>query len=419
MKNKVRLIFFILIGFFVALPAMGQDRLDFSLHKILQETQALMDKGQAGEAAKILENFRQKKTGEHYLLDFVQANAYLASNRPKKAVPFYKATLNKKPDFFQAHNNLGKSYFDLGKMVKAGQCFEKAYKTSMDKDPEVLFYAASCYVAANEQARAIEIFDRLILAHKGKTSVKWKEGMVSAMLSIGMTKKALPMLIELANQTKGKKQRQWQEVLLFKYMELNMDDQAFFYARSLIHKAPTDPTWWRALSNLYLARENYEDALSSLMIYGFAKPLTIDEKKLVADLFAVTGIPGQAVRYYEQALDRKTDPAIIKKLIQNCQRLGDFTKALSWTEKALKNSSDFELLMSRGHIFYKMKEYKKAAMAFEKAAKSDKNKNPGQAWLMAGYSAINAQDKHRASAALKKAAKYEHSRKAAQNLLRR
>ncbi len=295
---------FLLMGSVGSLSASTEDIISPAVHRILQKAQTLIKEGNAQGAAKALEEFRQKASKGHYLLDFVQANAYLASSMPKAAIPLYEASLKKKPGFSRAFHNLGRCWFDLGETSKAGINFEKAYETSTEKDSKVLFYAASCHASSGDVTRALEVYDRLFSTHGDGAVVEWKEGQVRAMLSAGMASKALPLIEALAAQGTGDRRRKWQEVLLFHYVELKMPEKALDYARSLIQDSPSDPVWWKALSRLYLMQEDYEKALSALIAFGFSTPMTMRDKELAGDLYAAAGAPSQAAAYFVQVFEQ-------------------------------------------------------------------------------------------------------------------
>ena len=144
-------------------------------------------------------------------------------------------------------------------MVKAKttEAKKKVTKPKAEKKPEILFYSAVSFMAAEDYATALEVFDRLLTAHKDQVKLEWKENIVQAYLAIDQPRKALPFIEELSEKSRGNKKKQWQEVRLYQYMNLNMNLQALEYTRLLTREYPVEPKWWKAMAHLHLMENKY------------------------------------------------------------------------------------------------------------------------------------------------------------------
>ncbi len=391
-----------------------KDDIPFPARITLDKAYLFLEKKEILKAIEILESFQAKgektlkpgaldrKGYRHYMIYFTLGNCYLMLDSPSEAVSHYQSALTKKPDFSPGWMNLAKCYYDLNQHVEAGRSFLKGYDTADEKKPEALYYSAVSFLVAEDNKKALEVFERLLALHNDQIKIEWKESLVQAYLACEKPHKALPYIEELAEKTSGKKKKQWQEVLLYQYVSLQMKTKALNYAGWLTKKYPLEPKWWKALANLHLSENRYEKALVALTIYSFLKPLSEQEKKFMADLNLTLGIPIQAARFYEDIISKKMEPETTKRLVHSYLSLHNSQKALESIEKGLNHVSDDKLLMLKGQILYEMEKYREAMAAFEETTR--KNPDMGQAWLMLGYAAWNADDISKARHAFKNAA---------------
>lgn len=349
-----------------------------------------------------------KEKGESYTIKL---------NYIQKAIAYYRTSITVKPDFSPAWLNLAKSCYDLENYNEAGNCFLRGFETSEEKRPEILYYGAVSFMAAEKSKRSLEIFEQLIFLYKNEIKLEWKEMLVRLYLSCDLPLKALPHIEELAEKLPGEKRKQWQEILLYQYIALGMKSKAIAYAKRLTKEDPIEPKWWKGLAHIYFSEERYKDALVPFTICSYFAPLSDQEKKLLADLNLSLGIPVQAMRYYEDLLAKKEDSDIYKLLIHAYLSLHKPERAIETIEMALKYSPVEGLWMLKGRILYENERYKEAMRAFEKAA--TQMSDPGQAWLMTGYAAWNSNDLSKARQAFTKALECPKQKDKARESLRR
>lgn len=99
------------------------------------------------------------KQGERYN----EAALALTLGKTEKAVSLFKAALKEKEDFFEAHFELGKIYFDiLEDYTEALVHFERG--VAMEPNfPEINVYLANTYAETGEYLKAIDAFKKVLL----------------------------------------------------------------------------------------------------------------------------------------------------------------------------------------------------------------------------------------------------------------
>ncbi|MCF8111499.1 MAG: tetratricopeptide repeat protein [Desulfobacteraceae bacterium] len=331
---------------------------------------------------------------------------------PEKAKHAYEQALKRDPGHTNSLVNLARIFHEQGKYEKAAQNFEKAYEAEEKNKAEYLYYAAVSLLAGGSADRSLGLFERLLGAHPDEIKPRWHENLVYAFLEAGKNTEALPHIKLLAEKYTGKKQIQWQEILLHQYLELGMQDKAHKYALELTTQQPTLPKWWKALAHTALSENNYDQALTAMTIYSYLSPLSKKEKKLLGDLALHSGIPVKAVPYYKAFLEENQDKSVLKSLAAALRQLGKPEKALEALKRFKEHENDPELLMLKADLLYSMDRFNDAAEAYSAAART-KGKQEGRAWLMSGYSAWEAQDTDSAIKYFKKAAEFKAQKKEA------
>lgn len=405
-------IYFTLLVFFYAAPCLSNPPLEhtmpISVTFMLNKAGQLAHDDKIEEAIMLLETFQKKaetagsktlkrKGYTHYYIDFVLGNYYLMLSQTQKAVVSYQIALEKKEDLSDAWINLAKCYYDLNQPEKAASSFLKGYETSTEKQAIHLYYSSVTYMMAKDEKKAYILFQRLLKAHPHKIELPWKESLVQILFSLEKYQEALPHIETLAQKSVGNKKKEWQEILLSQYMMMQMDEKALSYAEWLTQVDTLEPKWWKALCQIHLSKNKYEDGLVSLFIYSLLSPLTDEENKLMADLFMTLGIPVKATEYYHELLKRTHSTEIIKKLAQSYIRMHDLEAALNSVDKGLQEKKDMELLALKGNLLYETEKYRQAADVYQEILEKDKNDD--KSLLMLGYALWNMGETNGARAA--------------------
>ncbi len=410
---KFSLVIIFLMHSHLSYGGKNSDNIPFGARIAIVKAQRLMANKKFGKAAKILENFLSNNKDKNYMICFTLGNCYLMAKQKKKAINQYEASVKAMPIFSPAWRNLAKACYDVNLHEKAGHAFLKAYETAKKKKAETLYFAAACMMTAGKNKKAASLFEKLIKNHPGQMRLEWKETLVQVYFALNKPRKALPLIEELSEKTKGPKRLQWQEIRLQQYIALNMDNKAFSYVKRLIREYPAQPKWWQGLAHFHLKKNRFKKALIALTVKSFIEPLTSREASIAADISMSLGIFGNAVELYEKMINKKFSQNITQKIARGYLSLQKPLKALKWVEKGLKAKKNPKLILLKGDILYQMESYKKAATAFEKAAR--KKASPERAWRMAGYAALQAGEPERAKKNFKRAEALKKHKKNAAN----
>ncbi|RLC29766.1 MAG: hypothetical protein DRH32_06840 [Deltaproteobacteria bacterium] len=419
----------LILGLFICAAAYAAEKepVPLAARIILHRAEKLIEKKHMAEAIRVLEAFQakgdkikkpgvaDKKGFHHYLIDFTLGNCYLSTNRTQAATGHYLAATRKNPAYSPAWLNLAKCYYDLRQYAGAARAFLRGYESSDKKQTKTLYYSLVSFMAATEYTRAIKIIERLTRPPCSPVPLEWKESFVQVFIAAEKPRRALPYIRELAEKSNGKKKKQWQETLLSQYITLAMKQKALAYALQLTREDPTEKKWWKALANMHLSDGKYKKALTALMLYNYLTPLNRQEKRLMADLNMMLGIPARAVPLYEDLLEKKKDADIVNHLVSGYLGLHRSDLALAAVEKGMADVKDDRLLMLKGRILYEMGKYRTAARVFEKMTRA--NNQSGEAWLMLGYAAWSMTDVKRAKHAFSQAAKFPGQQKNAKKML--
>ena len=353
----------------------------------------------------------------HPEIYYTLGNCYLLKGKYRLAAHAFEKAVKGNDAHTYAWLNLAKACYEQRRYLEAAHAFKKSYTTAEAKNPEHLYFSAVAYLMAAKYLRSIQIFKILLAAHPSAVKPKWREHLVYALLAVDQGLKALPHIRQLIHTFSGKKEIQWQEILLQQYIQLNMQKEALSYAKGLARNTPTLAKWWKALAHIQLNQSHTEAALAALTIYSFLTPLSLEEKKLLADLNLQVGIPIKAVPAYENYLKEKPDKELLQHLIVAYRQLGEPESAIECLDRFDSVKNDPELMLIEGELLYALKKFDQAAVLYRRAARK-KGKHTGRAWLMAGYAAWQINDISASKKAFVKAADYEKEKKTATKALR-
>jgi len=397
-----------------------ENNIPLSTMAVLNRAKSLADKNNIPQAVKELESFQKEQTAKkepvHPVLLFTLGNLHMEENKKDQAVLSYEGVLEQAGDFAPAWINLAGAYHDLKNFKKAGNCFIKGYDKSEKKRADILYYAANDFFSANDFPKALDIFNRLLKNHSNEVQPIWHELMVNILLSLKKPEKAIFHMEILEEKLDGKPKTQWQETLLYHYINLKMDKKALELLLFLTSQYPLEPRWWKGLTRLNLDSDQFENALVSMTIYSYLTPLTTSEKQLMADLNLQVGIPVKAADLYQELARTENRLELVKKTVTAFQQMHLYEKALEALDQGIKDyGTSVELKMIKANLLFSMELYKKAAEEFKSLVDKDKS---GQAWLMLGYSRWNLGEFEPARRAMEKAAFFKNQKQAAAKALK-
>ena len=346
-------------------------RMTSAVPRVVYKAQQAIEKKEYVEAERCLRKFiKKKRKRPHYLVEFTLANVLTMSGRDKEALLHYRAAANLNPGFVAVWQNMGKIHFDLNQYDEAGDCLLKAYELMEKNDPSLLYYAAVSY----------------ILAEKGA--------------------KALPHLEYLSSGEAGDPKTEWLEALLKVCMDLQLNEKAFDVINTLLDRDGDNPCWWKIMAQFHLQQSDYMDAVAALTVHSYVASanLNLKDLMLLGDLNSVIGVPQKAAEYYNRALGMEKTPSNHEKLASAHIAAHKPEKAIEILEAALEQEPTSALWFMMGHVLYEKEDFDRAYDAFAHSVKHDPKM--GQAHLMMGYCALQADRKDAAASAFKKACRF-------------
>ena len=398
-------------------------------HRVLTRAYRLLENGDAAGAVKALEAFRARKPawlrrGQrdpagyfHYMVDFTLANAYLSLGKPDEAISAYRHALKSRPDFFPAWVNLAKACYESRRFKEAAQAFEKAFETSDPSNPELLYYGAVSWVSAKDNRSALRLLEKLLALQPRQFKIEWRELLVHVLFHLKRPRQALPHIEILAANTRGKRQKRWQEVCLGQYILLGRLRKALAFAQELVRRDPVYPLWWKMLTRLDMRQRRYTDALADLMISGYIAPPKPGDLRLAAELSMHLEVPLLAERFYRRLWDRQKDARTLRGLVLSWQRRHRPEKALAVLEAGRRFCADTSLDLLRARLLIELRRYRDAKEALETLNR--RSPGNGQAWLLLGYAGLGLGDLQTARQAFERAAKHGPQRQTARDMLRK
>ncbi|KMY67785.1 hypothetical protein AAU61_07865 [Desulfocarbo indianensis] len=319
------------------------------LHSALFNAQKLIDANKTAQAAKELDKYAKDNPDEdHYLLPFTQGVlAFQLKHRDKAGVHFQRAAeLN--PCYSPAWRNLAVVRFEQGKLKEAAGFMRRAYDLSKPPDDQLLYETAALYLAADQP------------------------------------KQGLPLLVELANRPKPKKD--WLKALVQAYLVLKQPAQAEPVLKRLLAGQPGDAALWRLLAVIGQEKNDPAAAAAALSVaYGLEPPKTESWRRL-AELHLAAGAPARAAVFYRRAFGPKPEPKNLDLLAMVYIEARDFPAALEVAQAAVRAAPSAKRWARLGEIHLQARRYAPAMDAFCRAAKLKDGQ--GRYALLAGQCAL-------------------------------
>lgn len=365
-----------------------------------------------GRAAELLEAAMSRDEIRHAEIAFALGNCHLLGGNRAAAIRAYSQATALDGGHTHAWLNMAKAHYDLKQYAEAGHSFAKGYAAGGGMEAQTLYFSAAALLMGGAHAESIGAFERLFAAHPKAIKADWHEQYIHALIGGRQTKRALPLIREMIGRAAGDDRVRWQEIFLHQALEGGLHAEALAFARELVDQEPQQPRWWKALAHIHLASDRLADGLAALLAYSALTPPDRQETRLMADLFLQADIPARAAELYARHLQAGPDVQIVQRLAMAYVRMDRPDEALAVIARSGQVGSDPRLLLLQGEISYSKRRYAEAADSYRRAARIQGN-HQGQAWLMAGYSAMLQPDPAASREALTRAAAFEREKKAA------
>jgi len=122
---------------------------------------------------------------------------------------------------------MGKVGFDMQQYAQAAADLLQAYANSPQKDPQLMFQAAYCWILNKTPEKALPLLEEICDRPRGPVKPEWRQALVNACLEAGQHAKAIGRLQELMRDN------------------------------------PSDPQWWKVLADLHVRRKDHGHAAAA------------------------------------------------------------------------------------------------------------------------------------------------------------
>ena len=402
----VPLVVFLLCGYFIFLhsPALSAedgtpfedrialqnsieagDNLSSRARKALFSSRTKQDKGEFAAAAEVMSKWFADHPGDkNHLLFFNWAVSQLSLDLTVKAKANLEQAIGLEPKFARAWLRLGEAAYDLKDYTRAAEAFTQGYELMPDPKPEILYYSAVSWLLAEKGQKSMTTLSVLLGDFRDVAILDWYQALVAAAVEADNTSDAWP----------------WMENCLKDF--------------------ESDPVAWYMAYQLAASEEDFERAAVLFTVVGYLRPLKRDEFLQLGDLYAGSGVPLQAARYYQQAVQypesapRSDDYVRLASAWMAAHRLPEAREVI---DRGVAQSESVRLLALLGDLNYSEEKYQAAREAFSRCVELDAQYARG--WLMGGYCSLELGDNAEARRNLQRAAEFTGQEKLAKDLLKR
>ncbi|BBO85461.1 hypothetical protein DSCO28_60270 [Desulfosarcina ovata subsp. sediminis] len=337
------------------LPAAAGDgdgqTLSRTEQQLIHEAQQAMAAQQYATAQKQLAGYIDQGGGKgHYLVEFSLGNAWMLDGHPDRALPYYRAAIEKHGTDVAVWQNLGKAYYELARFGEAGDCLAKCDALTRPPSSPLAYQAAVAYIQAKRPADARPLLERIVA------------------------------------DTGGNPDPAWLEALLKVYLDLSQKDKAVGLARRMIRRQGQNPRLWQVLTHLYIDCKAYDKAAAAMEIKASLAEASHKEIEQLGDLYRMAGVPFKAARQYEKLLTQTARPKDVEKVASAYLAARRVDTAIDVLERGINRHASPRLWWLLAGAHYEREDFDKALGAFEQCVHNDFRH--GKAYLMVGYCAL-------------------------------
>ena len=353
--------------------------------KTLFSSRTRQDEGQNAEAAQVMGQWiSEHPKQQHHLMYFNLAVSQLGQDQHVLALGNLEQAVALEPRFSRGWLRLGEAAYEQQNYARAAEAFLAGYGLMCDPSPEIRYYSAVAWLLAKEPEKSLTGMVSLLNDHHEAVSMDWYQALVAAASEAKQYGAAEPWV-----------------------------DQCLMENES-------NPKAWYLAYQFAVAAEEYQQAAVWLTIVGHLRPLSRSELIQLGSLYAGSGTPLQAARYYRQALDfPETQPAATDYLRLASAWMASYKmqEARETLDRALKTYPTVKLLALLGDLNYAERKFSEARDVFGQCV--DLDPDYGRGWLMRGYCSLELGQNSEARIALERARMFKAQENNARELLRR
>ena len=316
----------------------------------------------------------------------------------------------------------GYIYGTQGKYQEAIEAFENCMAKEALPDAaqrNVEFNVAQLYVMLGRHDDAVRVFQSWF-AKTDDPSPQAHHVYAIALFQTGDKQQALEHVQAAMAKTKIPKEA-WLQIALAVHVENKQYKEALDVLESLAALYPKK-YYWVQLSALYAANDDYQQALSALVL-AYQQGMLTEERELrqLAQLYLYNRIPHQAALVIEKGMA----DGHIPKTADTWRFVADAWVAAREREKAEKpleeaaaQATDGELYLRLAHVQIEREQWTAARKSLTRALEKGHLADPGNAHLLLGIASVSDANWAEARKAFRAAAGYEKTAAAAKQWLR-
>jgi len=389
--NIGRILLFLLFSSIFINPLYAGDKkytVSQKTYKVLEKSRALMDKVQYGLALTTLNKMLLKVPGNRYetaLLHQHLAYVYLEQQNYPLALTALEKTL---------------SYADT---LPAATVQSLRYNL------------AQSATQSERYLKAENSLNKWFLEEKSPTADAWYlRGIIQY-----KQQKFVSAAGYIQNANAQRYHENWSVLLLSLYIELKKYPQATSVLQTLVSKYPNKKRYWLNLTDVYLIRQDYQHALSSLQLAHLSTHLNEQEILKLASLYLHSNTPYSAAKLLQNSINEKR----ITRNVSNLTLLADSwamsrkpKKELHALLQAAKLEKKGTLYLRCAQIYLRLEQWDSALRLLDKALNKNTTQS-GQVYFLKGIAAYQAEKMHIASKAFQQAGRYKKTKQQAKQWL--
>lgn len=361
------------------------DDLSPRARKILFSCRTRQDDGRYADAAGMMSEWIDGHPDQpNHLLFFNLAVSQLGEDNYTGALKNLESAVAKEPLFARGWLRLGEAAYEHQNYARAAEAFHNGHNLMCDPRPEIRYYSAVAWLLAEQPDKALVGLESLLQDHAGMATMDWYQALVAAASGAGRFDTARP----------------WVENCLV--------------------ENESDPKAWYLAYQFAAAGEDYRQAAVWLTVVGHLRPLSRSELLQLGDLYAGTGTPYQAARYYQQALDYpETEPGSndFLRLASAWMASHQNEEARAVLSRGIAAKPTVKLLALLGDLNYAEEKYTQSRLAFGRCVSMDPDY--GRGWLMSGYCSLELGENNKARSSFERAKVFPDQESVASELLKR
>ena len=354
MRFSATIVLFFLLALIPA-STRAEGKLSVPQQRVLYRAQQAMDKEDYSKVRETLSSYLEAHPDtEPVLFYLVLGNACYQQGDLGAAATWYQAGLNKHPENLSLCRNLAAARYGLEQFAKAGKLFERAYKISASKEPELLYQSGIAFYQGEQLQQSRRVLDQLIT-------------------------------------TGNPVRREWLTLMIqICYAQHDLKRSAQLL-ESFLETYPSERTYWKLLAGIRTEQEKYAQAAAALRTALSIGNATAQEWQELSSLYFYLNAPLQGTLCLEKATALSTEPRDYDALARGYLRAHRIENGLHFLDLAIAQTPTPKRLMTKARTLMTARRFKDAIATLQKIVDIGQDSRD-EAYLLMGYCAMENQD---------------------------